>query len=172
MFCIAKDLLLNEQIRAKEVRLIAADGEQLGVVSIAKARSMAESSKSDLVMIAPTAKPPVCKIMDYGKFKYEQSKRQKEAKKKQKIINVKEIRLTPGTDVHDVEVKAKKAYKFLEKGDKVKVSVRFRGREMGHTDLGREVLDRFAQLTEEVSVIESKPKMEGRNMIMVLNPKK
>lgn len=130
-----------------------------------------EERKLDLVMIAPTAKPPVCKIMDYGKYKYELAKKEKEARKNQKIINVKEIRLTPNIEIHDLQVKAKRANEFLKDGDKVKVSVRFRGREMGHTEIGREVLDDFVKLISEVGTVEKAAKLEGRNMVMHLTPK-
>ncbi len=138
---------------------------------VKKAQQMADDNKMDLVKVAPKAKPPVCRIMDYGKYKYEMAKKEKEAKKNQKIINIKEIRLTPKIEEHDLEVKAKKARKFLEKEDKVKVTVRFRGRELGHTELGREVLMKFADKTAEFGQIEKRPKMEGRNMIMFLSPK-
>jgi translation initiation factor IF-3 len=140
-------------------------------VSSRKGMEIAEEKKMDLVKIAPKAKPPVCKIMDYGKYKYELSKKEKEARKKQKTINVKEIRLTPNIESHDLNVKAKKAIGFLKSEDKVKVSVRFRGREMGHTEMGRVVLKDFAKLTEEVGVIEKHPKLEGRSMVMYLGPK-
>ncbi len=130
-----------------------------------------EERKLDLVMIAPTAKPPVCKIMDYGKYKYELAKKEKEARKNQKIINVKEIRLTPNIEIHDLQVKAKRANEFLKDGDKVKVSVRFRGREMGHTEIGRVVLNDFVKLISEVGTIEKAAKLEGRNMVMHLTPK-
>lgn len=169
--CIIKDLQINEEIREREVRLIDVDGSQLGVVSGKEAQSLADEKKLDLVNIAPTAKPPVCKIMDYGKYKYEMSKKEKEAKKKQKVINIKEIRLTPNIETHDLNVKAKRANDFLKSGDKVKVSVRFRGREMGHTEVGRTVLNDFAALTEEAGTIEKPAKMEGRNMVMFLTPK-
>jgi translation initiation factor IF-3 len=140
-------------------------------MSLRKALEIAGDRKLDLVNVAPNAKPAVCKIMDYGKYKYEQSKKEKEARKNQKVINIKEIRLTPNTEEHDLKVKAKKAIEFLNKGNKVKVSVRFRGRELGHTDLGKETLMKFAEFTSEYSVIDKKPKMEGRNMIMFLSPK-
>ena len=169
--CIIKELQINEEIREKEVRLIDVDGEQLGVVDTRQALEIAEGKNLDLVKIAPTAKPPVCKIMDYGKYKYEQSKKEKEARKNQKIINVKEIRLSPNIESHDLNVKAKTAGKFLESGDKVKVAVRFRGREMGHTQIGREVLKQFADLISEFGVIEKPAKLEGRNMVMHLAPK-
>lgn len=165
---VIKDLLINEDIRAREVRLIDSDGEQLGIVSSKEANQIAFEKRMDLVLIAPQAKPPVCKIMDYGKYCYELQKREKEAKKKQKTIEVKEIRFSPSIDTHDLEVKARQANKFLKNGDRVKVSVRFRGRELGHTELGREVLDDFADLTSENGVIEKAPKMEGRNMVMFL----
>ena len=168
---IIKELQINEEIRDREVRLIAADGEQLGVVAIKRAQELAEESNLDLVKIAPTAKPPVCKIMDYGKHKYEQAKKEKEARKKQKTINLKEIRLTPVIEENDLKVKANRAIDFLKDEDKVKVSVRFRGREMGHTEAGRVVLEKFAEMTSEYGVVEKRPKLEGRNMIMFLNPK-
>lgn len=168
---IIKELQINEEIRDREVRLIAADGEQLGVVSGKRAQELAEESELDLVKIAPTAKPPVCKIMDYGKHKYEQAKKEKEARKKQKTVNLKEIRLTPVIEENDLKVKANRAIDFLKDEDKVKVSVRFRGREMGHTEAGRVVLERFAEMTSEYGVVENRPKLEGRNMIMFLNPK-
>ncbi|MDR7856466.1 translation initiation factor IF-3 [Tissierella sp.] len=169
--CNIKELQINEEIREKEVRLIDSDGSQLGVVSIKQAMETSEERKLDLVMIAPTAKPPVCKIMDYGKYKYELAKKEKEARKNQKIINVKEIRLTPNIEIHDLQVKAKRANEFLKDGDKVKVSVRFRGREMGHTEIGREVLDDFVKLISEVGTVEKAAKLEGRNMVMHLTPK-
>lgn len=155
----------------KEVRLVDANGEQLGVVPIKQALNLAIERKLDLVNVAPTAIPPVCKILDYGKYKYETLKKEKESKKKQKIVNIKEIRLTPNIDTHDLEVKAKKSNTFLKNGDKVKVTVRFRGRELGHVSIGKEVLEKFAQLTEEYGSIEKKPTMEGRNMIMFLTSK-
>lgn len=165
-----KELQINEQIRDKEVRLIDSDGEQVGVVSVKKAQSLAYERKLDLVKVAPNAKPPVCRIMDYGKYKYEQAKKEKESRKKQKTINVKEVRLSPRIEEHDLNVKSKQAIKFLNNGDKVKVTVRFRGRELGHTAVGKDVLNEFAKLTSEVGTIEKKPKMEGRNMVMFLVP--
>lgn len=168
---IIKELQINGDIRDKEVRLIDSDGSQLGIVPTRKAMSIAAERKLDLVKVAPNAKPPVCKIIDYGKYKYEITKRDKEARKKQKVINVKEVRMTPNIEEHDLNVKANRAIGFLQKGDKVKVSVRFRGREMGHTQIGRQVLDDFFGLVEEVAEIEKKPKMEGRNMTMFLSPK-
>ncbi len=166
-----KDLQINEEIREKEVRLIDIEGEQLGVVSIKRAMEIAEERKLDLVNVAPNAKPPVCKILDYGKFKYETIKREKDARKNQKTITVKEIRLTPNIEIHDINVKAKNANSFLKNGDKVKVAVRFRGREMGHTQIGRDVLKNFAELTEEFGTIEKGARLEGRNMVMFLTPK-
>lgn len=168
---IIKELQINEQIRAREVRLIDADGEQHGIVPIQKAMDIAIERNLDLVNVAPTAKPPVCKIIDYGKYKYELAKKEKEARKNQKVINVKEIRLTPNIEAHDLNVKAKRANEFLESGDKVKVSVRFRGREMGHTSIGKVVLNDFAELTKENGNIEKSPRLEGRNMTMFLVPK-
>jgi len=169
--CVIKELQINEEIRDKEVRLIDADGTQLGIVSINKAMEIAAEKKLDLVNIAPTAKPPVCKVLDYGKYRYELAKKEKEAKKKQKIINIKEIRLTPNIDTHDLEVKAKRTIEFLKDGDKVKVSVRFRGREMGHTEMGLVVLEDFMKFVGEYAVAENRPKLEGRNMIMMLAAK-
>lgn len=168
---IIKELQINEEIRDREVRLIDSEGEQLGVVSLVKAQELADEKKLDLVKIAPTAKPPVCRIMDYGKHKYEQAKKEKEARKKQKVINVKEIRLTPVIGENDLNVKANRAMDFLKSEDKVKVTVRFRGRQLGHTETGRVVLQKFAGLVSEYGVIEKHPKMEGRNMVMFLNPK-
>lgn len=168
---LIKELQINEKIREKEVRVINSEGEQLGVMSLKEALSMAEKQKLDLVNISPNARPPVCKIMSYGKYKYELTKREKESKKKQKIINVKEIRLSPKIEEHDLSVKAKNAIKFLKSGDRVKVSIRFRGREITHSEVGRAVMMRFVELTEEVSSIDKMPKIEGRNMIMFLNPK-
>ena len=169
--CFIKDLQINEGIRAREVRLIDSDGKQVGIVPLREALERAEERKLDLVNVAPNAKPPVCKIMDYGKYKYELAKKEKEAKKKQRVINVKEIRLTPNIEKHDLNVKAKRANQFLSNGDKVKVSVRFRGREMGHTEIGKVVLDDFAELTKDYGVIEKPAKLEGRNMTMTLAPK-
>lgn len=154
------------------MRLIDTDGGQLGVVSSREAQKMADERQLDLVKISPNAKPPVCKIMDFGKFKFEQGKKEKEIKKNQKTINIKEIRMSARVEEHDVNVKAKNCRKFLENGDKVKVSVRFRGREMAYTDVGKDILLKFAEKVADVSVIEKKPKLEGRNMAMYLAPKK
>ena len=166
------DLLINEQIRDKEVRVIGEDGEQLGIMSIKEAMDLAEEAGVDLIKIAPTAKPPVCKIADYGKYKYEQMRREKEAKKKQKVIEIKEIRLSPNIDTNDLNTKANAARKFLTKGDKVKVSLRFRGREMAHMNSSKHILDDFAELLADVAVIDKAPKVEGRSMTMFLTEKK
>ncbi len=167
---ISKDMNVNEKIRAKELRLIDANGDQLGVKSRQEALELAQKQNLDLVLVAPTAKPPVARIMNYGKFRYEQQKKEKEARKNQKIINVKEVRFTPGIGQHDFDTKLKNARKFLEKGDKVKAAVRFRGRAITHKGLGQEVLDRFAEEVKDIATVESKPKMEGRNMFMMLAP--
>ncbi|HHU63002.1 MAG TPA: translation initiation factor IF-3 [Clostridiales bacterium] len=168
---MSKDLLINEEIRDKEVRVIDSNGEQLGIMPIKQALQLADQRQLDLVKVAPHAKPPVCKIMDYGKYKFQQSKKEKEAKKNQRVINVKEIRLSGSIEDHDLGVKARNAIKFLKSGDKVKVTIRFRGREMRHTDIGYGVMDRFTALIEEVGQVERKPKMEGRNMVMFISPK-
>ncbi|MFB0971923.1 MAG: translation initiation factor IF-3 [Tissierellia bacterium] len=165
-----KELKINEEIREKEVRLIDQHGEQLGVLPLTRAKEMAQQAELDLVMISPNAQPPVCRIMDYGKYRYDQIKKEKEARKAQKIINIKEVRMTPNIDTHDLNVKAKQAERFLENGDKVKVSVRFRGRELGHTNLGRVVLEDFLKILGDKAIVDKQPKMEGRNMVMHLNP--
>ena len=161
--------MINEEIRDKEVRLIGADG---GIVSAAEAQKLADQKNLDLVKIAPQAKPPVCKIMDYGKHKFELAKREKENRKNQKVSNVKEVRLTPNIDDHDFNTKLNQAIKFLKSGDKVKVSVRFRGREITHSSLGKDLLVRFRDNVQEVGMSDKDIKMEGRNMAMVLSPKK
>ncbi len=161
---------VNEKIRSPEIRLIGADGENVGVVSPDRALDMADEAGLDLVEISPNASPPVCKIMDYGKFKYEQQKRESEARKKQKIIEVKEVKFRPNTDTHDYDVKMRNVFKFLENGDKVKVTLRFRGREMAHQNLGRELLERVADDIQDVGKVENMPKMEGRQMIMMIGP--
>lgn len=161
---------VNESIRAKEVRLIDSNGDQLGVKSRQEALEIARKRELDLVLVAPGAKPPVCRIMDYGKYRYEQQKKEQEARKKQKTIQVKEVRFTPGIGEHDFNTKLRNAKKFLVNGDKVKASVRFRGRAIAHKDLGREVLDRLAEELKDVSIVESQAKMEGRNMFMMLGP--
>ncbi|WPZ23248.1 translation initiation factor IF-3 [Sulfitobacter faviae] len=161
---------VNDKIRAPEIRLIGADGENVGVVSPQRAMEMADDAGLDLVEISPNAKPPVCKIMDFGKFKYEQQKRESEARKKQKIIEIKEVKFRPNTDKNDYDVKMRNVFKFLEGGDKVKVTLRFRGREMAHQNLGRELLERVAADTKEIGRVENFPKMEGRQMVMVIGP--
>ena len=161
---------INDRIRADEIRLIGAEGENVGVVTPRRALEMAEEVGLDLVEISPSANPPVCKIMDYGKYKYEQQKRESEARKKQKIIEVKEVKFRPGTDTHDYDVKMRNVLKFLEGGDKVKITLRFRGREMAHQDLGRNLLERIAEDVKEVGRVENMPKMEGRQMIMIIGP--
>ena len=166
------DLMINEQIRDKEVRLIGEDGEQLGIVSSRDALKMAEEAGLDLVKIAPTAKPPVCKIVDYGKYKYEQVRKEKEAKKKQKVIDIKEIRLSPNIDTNDLNTKIGAARKFLTKGDRVKVTLRFRGREMAHMNNSKHILDDIAQSLSDIAVVEKAPKVEGRSMTMFLTEKR
>ncbi|MCB1333150.1 MAG: translation initiation factor IF-3 [Roseivivax sp.] len=161
---------VNERIRAPEIRLIGAEGENIGVVTPARAMALAEEAGLDLVEISPNAEPPVCKIMDFGKFKYEQQKRESEARKKQKVIEVKEVKLRPGTDDHDFERKIRDAIKFLEGGDKVKITLRFRGREMAHQNLGRDLLDRVAEEVKDIGKIENMPKLEGRQMVMMIGP--
>ncbi|WP_308917353.1 translation initiation factor IF-3 [Jannaschia sp. LMIT008] len=160
----------NDKIRATEIRLIGAEGENLGVMSPSRARGLAEDASLDLVEISPNANPPVCKIMDLGKFKYEQQKREAEARKNQKTIEVKEVKFRPNTDTHDYDVKMRNVFKFLEGGDKVKVTLRFRGREMAHQNLGRELLERVAEDTKEIGKVENFPKMEGRQMVMMIGP--
>ena len=164
--------MINEQIRDKEVRLIGLDGEQLGIMSAKEAYFKAKDANLDLVKIAPTAKPPVCKIIDYGKYRYELARKAKEAKKKQKTVETKEIRLSPNIDTNDLNTKVNQARKFLSKGAKVKVSLRFRGREMAHRDVGREILDSFYKELEDVSTVDKPAKMEGRSMVMFLSATK
>lgn len=166
------DLMINEQIRDKEVRLIGENGEQLGIMPVRDALKMAEDAGLDLVKIAPTAKPPVCKIVDYGKYKYEQIRKEKEAKKKQRIVEIKEIRLSPNIDTNDLNTKVNAARKFLTKGDRVKVTLRFRGREMAHMNSSKHVLDDFAESLSDVAVVEKAPKVEGRSMTMFLTEKR
>ena len=165
------DLMINEQIRDKEIRLIDENGEQLGIMSSRDAQKIADERRLDLVKIAPTAKPPVCRIMDYGKYKFDQAKKEKEARKKQKTVDVKELRLSPSIDTHDVQVKVKKANEFLKNGDKVKVSIRFRGREIGHSKVGMAILEDFAIATAEFGMIDKEHKMEGKSLVMFLAPK-
>lgn len=166
-----KECLINDEIKAKEVRLIDVDGNQLGVVSIKEALAKSEEKNLDLVEISPQAKPPVCKIMDYGKYRFEQAKREKETKKNQKVVNIKEVKMSPSIDVHDFNTKVNQALKFLKSGDKVKITVKFRGRELHHTALGQDVLARVAQALAEVGNVEKQAKLEGRNMAMVVAPK-
>ncbi len=171
-FIIAKlDHQLNEEIRDKEVRLIGDDGAQLGIMSSQQAYAMAVEKELDLVKISPNATPPVCKIMDYGKFRFEQMKKEKEAKKNQRVVEVKEIRMSPNIDTNDFNVKVKNAQKFLKEGNRVKVSVRFRGREMAHTNLGEQLLKQFGEVCSELASVDKAPKLEGRNMSMFLSPK-
>ena len=166
------ELMINEQIRDKEVRVIGEEGDQLGIMSAKDALKLAEEAGLDLVKIAPTAKPPVCKIVDYGKYRYELARKEKEAKKKQKVIEVKEIRLSPNIDTNDLNTKVNAARKFLSKGDRVKVTLRFRGREMAHMASSKHILDDFADALKDVADIEQKPILDGRNMTMMLMPKK
>jgi len=166
-----KELLINEEIRDKEVRLVGVEGEQLGIVAIGDAMRIANEKNLDLVKIAPQATPPVCRIMDYGKHKFEQAKREKEARKNQKVIELKEIRLSLNIDTHDFETKLRNGIKFLNAGNKLKVSIRFRGREMAHPDLGQEIMKRFAEACTEYGTIDRIPKMEGRSMIMFITSK-
>ena len=166
-----KELFVNEAIKFKEVRVIDSDGSQLGVMSSDKALEAAYAKDLDLVAISPNANPPVCKIMDYGKYRYEKAKKEKEAKKNQKVIEIKEVRLGLGIDVHDFETKGNHARKFLQNGNKVKVSIRFRGRELGHPEIGLDTMARFAEYCSEYCTVEKAAKMEGRNMLMFLAPK-
>ncbi|MDD3654197.1 MAG: translation initiation factor IF-3 [Desulfotomaculaceae bacterium] len=168
---MTKDFRVNEEIRAREVRVVDSQGAQLGIMSVKDALRLADEKQLDLVEIAPTAKPPVCRIMDIGKYKFEQSKREKEARKKQKVINIKEVKLRPNIEDHDFNVKAKNAIRFLKEGDKVKATITFRGREIVHTQLGMKLLNRLAELLNDVSMVERQPKLEGKNMIMILAPK-
>lgn len=169
---ISKELLINEEINVKEIRVISATGEQLGIMTPKQAMEIASKDNLDLAMISPNAEPPVCRIMDYGKYKYEQARKEKEAKKKQKTITVKEIRLRPGIGENDLKTKANQACKFLQKGDKVKVELRFRGRELGHKDIGKEVMVKFVELLSEFGEPAKPPKFEGNNMVAIIDPKK
>ena len=166
-----KELLINEDIRDKEVRVIAADGSQLGVMDTRKAQRLSIEQNLDLVKIAPQATPPVCRIMDYGKYRFEQAKREKEAKKNQKVIEIKEIRLSLNIDIGDLNTKVKQATKFLQEGNKLKVSIRFRGREMAHPEIGHEVMRKFTEAVAEHGVVEKPPKLEGRHMLMFIAAK-
>ena len=171
MFYIKQELPVNGQIRAKEVQLIGDKGEKLGVVSLREALEKAEEKNLDLVLVAPNANPQVCKIMNYGKYKFEQAKKEKEAKKKQKVLEVKELRVTPNIEEHDFGFKSKNARKFLEDGNKVKITVRFRGREVNNSKAGELVLNKFIEALEDVAVVEKAPKLEGRNMFVMLAKK-
>lgn len=166
------ELFINEQIRDKDIRLIGESGEQLGIMSSREALKLAEEAGLDLVKIAPTAKPPVCKIVDYGKYRYELARKEKDAKRKQKVIEVKEIRMSPNIDTNDLNTKVGAARKFLEKGNRVKVTLRFRGREMAHMSTSKHILDDFAQMLSDIAVVEKMPKVEGRSMIMFLTVKR
>ncbi len=171
-FVISKhEIQINEDIRDSELRIVSANGEQLGIMSAKEALDLAAKSDLDLVKIAPQAKPPVCKIMDYGKYRFEQAKREKEARKNQKIIDTKEVRLSLNIDTHDFNTKLNNALKFLKHGDKVKVSIRFRGREMGHSEFGYDIMNRFSEACSEYATISKPAKLEGRNMLMFLAPK-
>ena len=169
---IIRELLINDQIRDREIRLIGEDGEQLGIMSARDAMKLAREANLDLVKIAPTAKPPVCKIIDYGKYRYELARKEKEARKKQKVVEIKEIRLSPNIDSNDLNTKMNAAKKFLSKGDKVKITLRFRGREMAHMNASKHILDDFAASLGEIAVVEKAPKVEGRSISMVLAEKK
>ncbi|MDO4616452.1 MAG: translation initiation factor IF-3 [Lachnospiraceae bacterium] len=164
--------MINEQIRDREVRLIGANGDQLGIMSAKEAYMKAQEAGMDLVKIAPTAKPPVCKIVDYGKFKYEQSRKEKDARKKQKTVEIKEVRLSPNIDTNDLNTKVGAARKFLEKGNKVKITLRFRGREMAHMSSSKHILDEFAEQLSDIAVVDKAPKVEGRSMTMFLTEKR
>ncbi|MBR5261461.1 MAG: translation initiation factor IF-3 [Oscillospiraceae bacterium] len=172
MFYIANlDHLINDEIEAEEVRLISESGEQLGIISIEEAQKIADEKEMDLVLISPNANPPVCKVMDYGKFRFEQMKKEKEAKKNQRIVEVKEIRMSPSIGENDFNTKLRNGIKFLQEGDRLKVTIRFRGREMAHTNLGQQLLESFAEKCAEVATMDKNPKLEGRNMSMFLSPK-
>ena len=170
--CIGiNDLMINEEIRDREVRVVDQNGEQLGVMPIRQALEMAEEAQLDLVKIAPQARPPVCKIMDYGKYRFEQSKKEREFRKNQKVITVKEVRLSATIEDHDIDVKLKNAIKFLKDGNKVKATIRFRGRQITHSEIGRQVMTEFAERIKEYGTIDKAPMIEGRNMSMFISPK-
>lgn len=171
MFYIKQELPINRQIRAKEVQLIGDNGEKLGVISLQEALEKAEEKNLDVVLVAPNANPPVCKIMNYGKYKFEQAKREKEAKKKQKVLEIKELRVTPNIEEHDFGFKSKNARKFLSDGNKVKITVRFRGREVNNSKAGEAVLNKFIENLEDIATVEKAPKLEGRNMFTILAKK-
>ena len=166
------ELMINERIRDREVRLVSESGEQLGIMSSREALKLAREADLDLVKIAPNAKPPVCKIIDYGKYRYELARKEKEAKKKQKTMEVKEVRLSPNIDTNDLNTKANQARKFITKGDKVKVTLRFRGREMAHVNYSKQILDSFYERLEDIAVVDKNPKMEGRSLVMFLSQKR
>ena len=165
------DHQLNEEIRDKEIRVIGHDGAQLGIMPPADALRLAEEHEMDLVKISPNATPPVCKIMDYGKFRFEQTKKEKEARKNQHVVEIKEVRMSPGIDVNDFNVKLKNAQKFLKEGNRVKATVRFRGREMAHTNIGEQLLQKFGEACADIATVEKNPKLDGRHMSMFLSPK-
>ena len=171
MFFIKQELPTNGEIRAKEVQLIGDNGEKLGVLSLRNALDLAEEKKLDLVLVTPQANPPVCKIMNYGKYKFEQSKKEKEAKKKQKVVEIKEIRITPNIEEHDFNFKAKNARKFIEDGNKLKITVRFRGREVNNASLGENVLNKFIENLSDIANLDKNPKLEGKNMFIMLSKK-
>ncbi len=171
MFYIKQELPINGQIKAKEVQVIGDNGEKLGMLPISRALEIAEEKKMDLVLVSPNAQVPVCKIMNYGKYKFEQAKKEKEAKKKQKVLETKELRITPNIEEHDFGFKSKNARKFIEDGNKVKITVRFRGRELNNVKLGEDVLNQFITALEDVAVVEKKPKLEGKNMFIILAKK-
>ena len=171
VFFIKQELPTNGQIRAKEVQLIGDNGEKLGVLPLREAQELAEEKKLDLVLVAPHVNPPVCKIMNYGKYKFEQAKKEKEAKKKQKVAEVKEIRITPNIEEHDFRFKAKNARRFIEEGNKLKITVKFRGREVNNSKLGEDVLNRFIEDLADIAIVDKKPKLEGRNMFIMLSKK-
>lgn len=171
VFDIKQELRINDEIIAKEVKLIDDEGAQLGIMSLNEALNIAEEKGLDLVEVAPNAEPIVCKIMNYGKYKYEQARKEKEARKKQKIVEMKEIRLSPTIDTHDFEFKSKNARKFLEDGDKVKATIKFKGRELNNTSFGANVLNKFAESLEDIGTADKEPKLEGRNMMLIISPK-
>ena len=171
MFFIKQELPINGEIRAKEVKVIGENGEQLGTFSLYNALNMAEEKRLDLVLVAPQTNPPVCKIMNYGKYKFEQAKKEKEAKKKQKVVEIKEIRITPNIEEHDFGFKAKNARKFIEDGNKLKITVRFKGREINNSKLGEVVLNRFIENLSDIAVVDKSPKLEGKNMFIMLSKK-
>ena len=171
VFFIKQELPINGQIRAREVQVIGENGEKLGVLNLRDALEIVEEKKLDLVLVAPNAKPPVCKIMNYGKYKFEQAKKEKEAKKKQKTLEIKEIRITPNIEEHDFGFKAKNARKFIEGGNKLKITVRFRGREINNSKMGETVLNKFIDELSDIAVVEKKPKLEGKNMFIILAKK-